>query len=824
MNKRIQVETTPSSPVRAVLRLLGPFSLQVNGEDCSDALGYDRVRLLLAALALAPGEPWTRADLAAMIWPQEPISTGRTRLRHALHTLRTVLADLPQALNIDATRVALQPDAIEVDVLAIVKADAQAFGQDDVALLSFYGGRFLEGVKFPGGDDFQSWYGQWDTRIEIAVVSSRNRLVEQHIQAGEFASILDQVQEWVTRWPADEVCHRHRIRLLLELGQRDAALSAYEHCVAAMARHAGTTPSVETRTLLGLAQQPSGSMSFSNDKQENSHHGYRPLAVLAIALGWSGESVADPEEAIAHMQSARRRVLEILLALGVWIPQPDDSTLLAYFGYPAGSEHPLAQAVVAARLLARTEFDPSIQLGIGLHADIALTGPGSRPDVGGVLSQTALSLAWQAGHHEVRLSQEAVARLESHEVLRGRAGSISLLQLQKLPAQPQRMHGRGLEFDNLIQQWARLVAGRPPVSIQLSGPAGIGKSLMVQALGDYVTKTGGEAITLVCEENGRDMPWRPLLCWLQDVVIAPRDPVAGQEVEPGMPVPRQLLQKRFALAADDAQELANMMHVREVVQVQHEAQSSYKAAVAVLTGRVRATAPLLLVLENMHWADGVTLELFKHLAARSCPGPVMILVTTRDAREVSWLSRHLVLAPLPRDAMTELVNARARPERVSRALRMEIVDQSQGIPRYALALLQQAVSQQVLGHAPQVSDSVCAWVNQSGKEVRAVLIAAALCEHVISVKQLQQVLDLSRPKAEHAVRLLVRLFLLTLEDRELYCPVLVRQAVMRMSSRAERAQTHERLAQYFIQATGNVQEIAYHLRSWQDQAAGSLES
>lgn len=794
---------------RASLRLLGQFSLRIGGEERSNALVYDRVRILLATLALAQGEAVPRHELAASIWPQEPVSTGRTRLRHALHTLRGALSSLQDPLRIDASVVALRADALEIDVLTFLNEGSALCGPEEAARLSAYGGPFLGGVKLPDGDGFQAWYAQWDARIQIALVSRRNCLVEQHIRNGEFAGILDHVQDWVARWPADEVCHRHRIRLLLGLGQRDAALRAYEYCVAALAQHAGATPTVETRALVGLAQQPHRPGPSSPAVGEIQQPSWRPLAVLAIALGWRDDAAPDPEEAIAHMQAARRRVLDVLLSLGVWIPQPDDSTLLAYFGYPAGSERPVVLAAMAARLLVRSELDASIKLGIGVHADIALVGPGARPDLGGILSQKALALAWQAAHHEILLSRESVARLDAHEVQerRDRHGGAYLLERQRVDAQPPRMHGRSLEFDNLVHQWARLAPGRIPTSIQLSGPAGVGKSLLAQALVEYAEKTGGASIVLACEENGAKMPLRPLVSWLDDLVSARLKAawrIGESGRDPDWPEARQFLQEALALTPEDAQELWNMGHTATMEHGLDAAQSAYKAAVSALTGRVRPSVPLLLVLENLHWADRATLELFEHLASRSYAGPVMILVTTRDLQDTRWVERHLSLAPLTRRAMVELVTARARAGRVARHTRMEIVAQSQGIPHYAIALLQQASSRHASGHAPRVSDLVCAWVNQGGRELRAVLIAAALCDGPIAIEQLQRVQDLSRARTENAVRQLRRMFLLTQEDGQVLCPILVRQAIVRMTSRAEREQVLERLARQVVSVTHDV--------------------
>lgn len=76
------------TPAVVQLRLLGNFELSVHRESRTAFLNYDKPRLLLAILALARGEPISRARLADMLWPDISQTQGKARIRHALHVLR----------------------------------------------------------------------------------------------------------------------------------------------------------------------------------------------------------------------------------------------------------------------------------------------------------------------------------------------------------------------------------------------------------------------------------------------------------------------------------------------------------------------------------------------------------------------------------------------------------------------------------------------------------------------------------------------------------------------------------------------------------------
>ena len=76
---------------RLSLSLLGQYKITLDAQDLD--LGYNKVRALLAYLAIESDRAHSRDVLAALLWPDSPEITARKNLRQALTTLRTAIRD-----------------------------------------------------------------------------------------------------------------------------------------------------------------------------------------------------------------------------------------------------------------------------------------------------------------------------------------------------------------------------------------------------------------------------------------------------------------------------------------------------------------------------------------------------------------------------------------------------------------------------------------------------------------------------------------------------------------------------------------------------------
>jgi DNA-binding SARP family transcriptional activator len=77
---------------RLSLQLFGPFQAELDGKPVS-GFRSDKIRALLAYLAVEAHRPWSRAILANLLWPDFPEKTAQSNLRNALSNLRRVLEE-----------------------------------------------------------------------------------------------------------------------------------------------------------------------------------------------------------------------------------------------------------------------------------------------------------------------------------------------------------------------------------------------------------------------------------------------------------------------------------------------------------------------------------------------------------------------------------------------------------------------------------------------------------------------------------------------------------------------------------------------------------
>src|SRR5829696_5475382 len=90
------------------LALLGPLQITLDGRPVT-GFDYDKVRALLAYLAVEADRPHRRDALAGLFWPDQLDQTAHNSLRQALATLRRALGDKVAAVPfLHITREAVQ--------------------------------------------------------------------------------------------------------------------------------------------------------------------------------------------------------------------------------------------------------------------------------------------------------------------------------------------------------------------------------------------------------------------------------------------------------------------------------------------------------------------------------------------------------------------------------------------------------------------------------------------------------------------------------------------------------------------------------------------
>jgi DNA-binding SARP family transcriptional activator len=322
---------------RLSLSLLGPFGATLDG---APVTGFDsnKVRALLAYLAVELARPHPRSYLAGLLWPDWPEPSALANLRGALANLRTAIGDReasPPFLLISRETIQLNPVSDHwIDAVAfsqIVQADAATSDGLDQAI-ALYRGPFMEGFSVDDSATYEDWASLTRERLQRQILTAFQRLVEHREGQRDYGRACEVAWRWVELAPWQEGAHQATMRLLALSGQRGAALAQYEACRRALREELDVEPGEETRQLyerirdgeLGPRPVPIQGPMESKGPVQNMASSLSPLRfqeTLASreTITASGESTlrpkpAQPASARWRLPQGQRRVVTALVA------------------------------------------------------------------------------------------------------------------------------------------------------------------------------------------------------------------------------------------------------------------------------------------------------------------------------------------------------------------------------------------------------------------------------------------------------------------------------------------------------------------------------
>jgi len=378
-----------------------------------------------------------------------------------------------------------------------------------------------------------------------------------------------------------------------------------------------------------------------------------------------------------------------------------------------------------------------------------------------------------------------------------------------------RMVGRDGELSRLLTLLDDAEAGRS-VAALVSGDAGVGKSRLVREVAQLAAGRGFTVLSGQCAELGDSVPYLPLA-----------DALRGAAQSTGV---RDALSSRPALsrllpdsgdgrpADEDRSGLAR--------------QQMFGAVLGLLT-ELAAAAPVLLVLEDLHWADASTRDLVTFLSRVLHRERVALIGTYRtdDLHRrhplrpvVAELQRlpgviSVDLAPLDSSALAEHLTA-AAPGRLDATELNDIMARAEGNAYYAEELLAASV-----GGSPGDRNALPAGlaalllsrVEQLSDATQRVLRAAAVAGRKADDELVRAASGLEAAEYEGAVREAVTHQLLVPDGTEGYVfrHALLREAVYADLLPGERTRLHATMSSLLsepqrLTVPGTAAELAQH--------------
>jgi class 3 adenylate cyclase/tetratricopeptide (TPR) repeat protein len=213
-----------------------------------------------------------------------------------------------------------------------------------------------------------------------------------------------------------------------------------------------------------------------------------------------------------------------------------------------------------------------------------------------------------------------------------------------LPAGVTPFVGRTDQLDSLRSPWARAVKGEERRVVLVAGDPGIGKSRLVAEFArDLYDNEGATVLFGRCYEENV-VPYQPFVEAIEHYLRnGNSDEVRADLVRSGTLLAR--LVPDIALRFPDLPEPVR-------AEPDTERYLMFEAVDALLTG-IAKRAPLLLVLDDLHWVDRPTLALLNHLARNAEAAPLVILGTYRVGEVIGDHPLRAAIADLRRDGIAD---------------------------------------------------------------------------------------------------------------------------------------------------------------------------
>jgi DNA-binding NarL/FixJ family response regulator len=377
------------------------------------------------------------------------------------------------------------------------------------------------------------------------------------------------------------------------------------------------------------------------------------------------------------------------------------------------------------------------------------------------------------------------------------------------------LFGRQAELGRLVGLLGDAADGQPVVAL-VHGDAGVGKTRLVTELAAAARERGCAVLSGRCAELADTIPYLPLADALRDAATGPAPVGPLLDALAARPVLARLLPDREP-AQPDGDDALGM------------AQQQLFGAVLGMLAELAAASPVLLILEDLHWADGSTRDLVTFLSRVLHRERLAIVATYRTddlhrrhplrpviaelLRLPSVTSVHL--GPLDSAAIAEhLTSLSSRP--LGPAALEEMITLAEGNPYYAEELL--AASADGSRLPAGLAELLVARMERLSGPAQQVLRAAAVTGRRVDDDLVMQTSGLAAPEYEQAVREAVAHQLLVPDGAQGYAfrHALQREAIYADLLPGERTRLHARLADLLsderrlAEVPGTAAELAHH--------------
>ena len=607
---------------------------------------------------------------------------------------------------------------------------------------------------------------------ELRLTALEDR-IEAEIELGRQDDVIPDAAPLAAQHPDRERLCRLLMLALARAGRQQEALDAYEAMRRALDVQWGLEPSPETRALQQMILTQDPALALNDPVPTTVAQVRRPVSLLLVE-----PLVADDlelEAAGAIVRDVRRAVGDAVSRHGGALSPESGVELVSAFGVEGAHEDDVVRAARAAVEIREILHDRRVEARLAVGTGRLLVEGSTPVLVGAVVGRTRRALH-DAGVDEIKLTDVA-ARLGGSAFELDADGKF----LGVRPGRPRpgavgaELVGRSEELAGLSAAFDGVLEDGAPRHVVVVGDAGIGKSRLVAA---FVEDVPAVVLEAACTPYGQGITFLPL-----------RD-----------------LADRAAALDDDAPRLGEI-----------ESADSALSAARTLIEHFTASCPVVVVLDDLHWAVPTFLDLVEYVV-RAVEGPLLVVSATRPElleRRPAWGQGATVLDALAGDDARRLLDALPERDALDETLATAILEAAEGVPLFLEQLAAHAAESDLADEGvPASLDALLASrIDALEPGERAVLSRAAVVGRVFSRESLgaltpdRETRELAGRLASLGRRRLVR----TRGDEHEFAHPLVRGAAYGAIARAERAALHETFARWLDGRGEGDELIGLHL-------------
>jgi len=622
-------------------RILGPLEVRAGGRQVP--LRGARQRQLLAVLLLHANEIVSSDRLIDELWQGDPPPTAGKIVQNSVSQLRKLLEPDLLVTRSPGYLLRVEPEELDADRFERMVEEARGDLAGGTASEAAVQLRDAVGLwRGPALADFSDapFARAESARLEELRLAATEDRIEADLATGRHAELVAELEALVAQHPLRERLRAQLMVALYRSGRQAEALRVYHETREVLVEELGLEPGralqrLERAVLMhdpALELGPGEEVVAPRREEAPAGAEIRKTVSVVAADVLSLGGPHDPETLRRPMARAVETVTEVLQRHGASTEASTTGGVIGIFGMPTVHEDDALRAVRAANEARDALRDLSLELERDWKVPVALRAGVNTGEVvaGNTAAHTlvagdavtvAARLQQAADPGEILLDDQTEELV--HDALRaervdpealkatGHGSAWRLLELEaEAPGYARRLEtpliGRVVELAQLRQAYERAAEGGAAQLFTVLGAAGIGKSRLGREL---VLSAGGEATVLQghCPSYGEGITFWPLRGIIEDVGDL------GQAL------------------ADNEEADAIAERVLGAVGLNGMASTNEETfwATRKLFEALARQRPLVVVIEDVHWAEPTFLDLVEHVAEWATSSPILLLCLGR---------------------------------------------------------------------------------------------------------------------------------------------------------------------------------------------------